>query len=367
MKENRIRFAVVGLGHISQVACLPAFKKRDLNAELKALVSGTESKLNKLAKMYRVKSTYNYSEYNDMLESGEVDAVYIGLPNALHHDFAMRAIERGVHVLCEKPLCPTARECEELIEAAENSGVKLMTAYRLHFDPANLKVIELLGKNRIGEPMTFNSLFSFQIKEENFRLRRKMAGGAAFDIGIYCINAARYIFREEPRAVFGNLVNSQDKRFQEVDGTINATLLFSGGKSAIFTASFAVFERSFYEIVGSKGSIRVEPAYEYAEGLSFILQTEKGKKAYKFKKHDQFAAELDYFSNCIAHDRKIEPDGREGLADVRIIEALKESSRLGKLIELSPFETDYPSPKQRIERKPHPEPDLVGNVQSASH
>lgn len=364
MKKDRIRYAVVGLGHISQVAALPPFKKRNFKSQLCALVSGTPEKLKKVGKQYKIDRLYDYSEYDELLESGEVDAVYIGLPNTMHYDYAKRAIEKGIHVLCEKPLCPTEKECIELIKAAEENKVKLMTAYRLHFEPINLKVLELIKKNKIGEPVTFSSVFSYQIKDENIRLDQEKAGGAIFDIGIYCVNAARSVFGEGPQAVYGNLIKGQDKRFKEVDGTVNALLFFSEGRSAQFTASFAAFSRSYYEVVGTKGSIRVEPAYEYAEGLAMTVTTERGKKVIKHKKIDQFAAEIEYFSECILKNKKVKADGKEGLADIQVIRAIEESSSKGKLIRLEQINTEGPQTKEKRRYDSHGKPNLVG-VESA--
>lgn len=364
--SGKIRYAVVGLGHIAQAAILPAFKKKIDNSELTALVSGSDKKLKKLGKQYKVSKTCDYSEYEELLDSGEIDAVFIALPNTMHFHYSKVALERGIHVLCEKPLCPTVNECEELIHISKESGAKLMTAYRLHFDPLNLKVVELIEKGEIGDPVIFSSLFSYQVKEGNVRLERDQAGGAHYDIGVYCVNAARYIFRDEPEAVFGNLIMKQDRRFKEVDGTVNATLLFPQGKSAQFTASFAAYERSLYEIVGTEGSIRVEPAYEYTEGLSFTIENKKGKRVHRQKKHDQFAPEINYFSDCILNDKPVETDGEEGLADVRILEAIQQSSRSGKVIELRDFETDYPHPRMAQKFRPHGRPRDLIDVESAS-
>src|SRR5262249_47736888 len=143
--------------------------------------------------------TYDYGEYDDCLDSGEIDAVYIALPNHLHAEYAIRAARAGIHVLCEKPMAVTERECVAMIDACERARVKLMIAYRLHFDPANLAAVEVASSGGLGELRLFDSVFCNEVTDErNIRLRRATGGGPLFDIGIYCINAARYLFRAEP-------------------------------------------------------------------------------------------------------------------------------------------------------------------------
>src|SRR5688500_10020026 len=157
MTERRgpIRYAVVGMGHIAQVAVLPAFAHAKRNSRLVALVSDDRAKRRTLASRYGVESTFSYEDYDACLE--QVDAVYIALPNSLHAEYAVRAARAGVHVLCEKPLAVTAAECQRMIAACRRHGVKLMTAYRLHFEAINLQVVDLVRRGRIGEPKFFNS------------------------------------------------------------------------------------------------------------------------------------------------------------------------------------------------------------------
>src|SRR5207302_10698411 len=137
--SGRVRYAVVGLGHIAQIAVLPSFRHAIENSELRALISSDPTKLRKLARKYGVSRTCTYEQYDEFLQSGEVDAVYIALPNHLHCEYAVRAAEAGVHVLCEKPMAVTEEECQKMITAAASSDVRLMIAYRLHFEAANLK------------------------------------------------------------------------------------------------------------------------------------------------------------------------------------------------------------------------------------
>src|SRR6266550_6491801 len=196
---KKVRYAVVGLGYISQAAVLPAFAHAR-NSALTALVSDNPTKLKKLSKKYSVPNTYSYEEYSECLASGEVDAVYIALPNHLHRAYTEAAAAAGIHVLCEKPMAVTEGDCQAMIAAAEKNKIKLMIAYRLHFEEANLKAIELVQSGKLGEPRIFNSTFTMQMKPGNVRMQREK-GGALYDIGIYCINAVRALFAAEPTAV----------------------------------------------------------------------------------------------------------------------------------------------------------------------
>ena len=359
---QRIRYAVVGMGHIAQVAVLPAFEHAGENSELAALVSDDPQKLAELQKRYDVEATYSYDEFDACLESGKIDAVYIALPNHLHREYTVRAADAGVHVLCEKPMAVSEQECEEMIEACERNRVKLMIAYRLHFEEANLKTVELSQSGKLGTLRAFNSVFTMNVKdEENVRLAPiDQGGGPVFDIGVYCINAARYLFRDEPIEVTAFAANNGEPRFRNVDETVSAVLRFPGERLATFCCSFGASDVSSYRVVGTEGDVRLEPAYEYAEGLRQYVTLDGKTREHKFGKRDQFAPELVYFSNCIQQDLEPEPSGWEGLFDVRVIAAVHESSRTGQPVRLPPATRVLrPSLRQEMRRPPVSKPDEV--------
>jgi predicted dehydrogenase len=337
-EKRRVRYAVVGLGNIAQVAVLPAFKHAKENSELAALVSSDARKLRELGKRYGVSLTGSYDDLERIVEEGEIDAVYVAVPNALHRDITVRAAKAGAHVLCEKPMAPTEDDCVAMIRAADAAGVKLMIAYRLHFDPANLAVIERIRAGAIGEPRFFSSVFSQQVRGGDVRTRDDLAGGALYDMGIYCLNAARYVFQEEPVAVSAQQVIGTEERFRKVDEMTTAVLRFPGDRLAQLTASQGAGDVSEFRVVGTKGDIRLEPAFDYAKGLSMAVTVGGKTKKKTFSKGDQFAPELVHFSRCILEGRDPEPSGRQGLADVRIIEAMIRSARTGETVPLRPVE-----------------------------
>jgi len=357
---GKIRYAVVGLGYISQVAVLPAFAHATENSQLTALVSDDPIKLKELAKKYEVDLTCSNDEYDDCLSSEMVDAVYIALPNNMHREYAVRAARAGVHVLCEKPMALTEEACKDMISAADENDVKLMIAYRLHFDEANLKAVEIVQSRKLGEPRIFNSLFTMQVEEGNIRLDKKLGGGTLYDIGIYCINAARYLFQEEPIEVFAFSANNGEKRFKEVDEMTSGVLRFPAERLATFTTSFGSAALSFYQVIGTKGNLVVDQAYSYAEERKHELTVDGKTEKTSFPKRDQFAAELLYFSECVMKDEDPEPSGTEGLIDVQIIRSLYRSAASGKPVRLDlPERKKRPTMKQDIKRPAVTKPKLV--------
>lgn len=361
-KEEKapVRYAVVGLGYIAQIAVLPAFKHAQGNSELVALISSDPTKLKKLSKQYGVECVGGYDDLEQCLDEAEVDAIYIATPNSLHREFALRAARMGVHILCEKPLATSVKDAEAIIGAARKADVKLMTAYRLHFEAANLEAIEIVRSGKLGQVKLFNSVFTLQVRPGNIRLQRKMGGGSLYDLGVYCINAARYLFEQEPEDVMAYSVNSEDPRFDEVDESWSAILRFPDDQLATFSTSFGTASCGYYEIVGTKGSLRVEPAYEYSESLKHELTIDEKTTSKVFGKRDQFAAELVYFSDCVINDRAVEPSGVEGLADIRIIEKIQQSARTGRRVNLHSLSRSLrPNQLQNIRRPPIRPPRLI--------
>ncbi len=352
--SKRVRFAVVGLGHIAQSAVLPAFAQARRHAELAALVTDDAGKLKELGRRYGVDALYDYAGLTHCLTEESIDAVYVATPNTEHVQHVLTAARRGVHVLCEKPLGVSERECLTMIRACEAAGVHLMTAYRLHFEAANLAALKLIRSRRIGEPRAFLSAFSYQIVDRsNIRLRGDLGGGPLADIGIYCINAARTVFAAEPAEVQAWSLQSGDPRFREVDETVTAQLRFPGDRVAQLLCSFGAAATGWYQVLGTKGSLRLEPAYEYAEGLTLQITVGDKKQTRAFNKRGQFAAELIYFADCIRRKRVPEPSGWEGLADVRVIEAIQQSIRGREAVKVRVTpEARHPKPRQRIDRPP---------------
>jgi predicted dehydrogenase len=361
--RKKIRYAVVGLGHIAQVAMIPAFKHAKRNSELAAVVSGDRTKRDEIARRYRVEA-FDYDDYDECLQM--VDAVYIALPNSMHEEYTIRAARAGVHVLCEKPLAVTVDECRRMIAACRRAKVKLMTAYRLHLEPLNIAAIDLARRGKLGQLKYFNSSFSMTVRQGDIRTKRSQGGGSLYDIGVYCINAARNLFGAEPTRVSAVSINSGVARLSEIDETTAATLRFGDERVASFITSFNAADVGSFRIVGTKGDLRADPAYEYAEPLEYTLTIDGKKTRKKLPKHDHFGPQLLYFSDCILKNRKPEPSGEEGMQDVRIVQALYKSSKSGRPVNIPAFsDRKRPTKRQKIARPGIRKPKLV-KVQSAS-
>lgn len=234
------------------------------NSTFAAIVTGDLEKGAKLAAFHNVPQVVSYDDYDALLASDSIDAVYIALPNSMHADYAIRAAKAGKHIMVEKPLAVSMQEGEAMIAAADAAGVFLMTAYRLHHEPGTLAVLDHIAKGNIGTPLIFQSMFSFQMALGNHRLQAAHWGGPLQDVGVYCVNAARHIFGEEPFEATATLTQpTDDTRFAEVEATLAATLRFPSGGLAQFICSFGAAAVDNYRVVGSKGDIELDPAFKF--------------------------------------------------------------------------------------------------------
>ncbi len=362
-RSDRLRFAVVGQGYFSQTAVLPAFKHAR-SCELVALFSDDQAKREKLRRKHQAAFALPYEEYDDFLRSGEVQAVYIAVPNHLHRDYTVRAARAGVHVLCEKPMAVTVEECEQMIEACAENRVKLMIAYRLHLEKANLAAIEAIRKGRVGDPRYFTSAFCFQLDEDNVRgMPTSKGGGPLYDIGTYCINAARYLFQAEPTQVTALLGYRPDQPgLERIEEQAAAVLRFPDDRLANFVVSFGATDVARYTVAGTKASLTLDPAYTHSAPIEMILEKGGGKKQRKkFPLSDQVAAELSYFAECVRTGRDPEPDGWEGLHDVAVIRAILDSARTGHAVDLHLEDRRQRPGGHQARKKPAPKgkPELV--------
>jgi predicted dehydrogenase len=359
--RQRLRFAVIGQGYFAQAAVLPAFEQAS-GCELRAIFSQDKTKLRALRRKYGVAAALGYDEYDDYLRSGEIDAVYIALPNDMHHEYTVRAARAGVHVLCEKPIATNSHDAERMIAACAENGVKLMVAYRLHFEDATLEAIERVQRGDIGKPRFISTTFGMQVQDDNIRTRRARGGGPLLDLGIYCVNAARALFQAEPtEAAALSATIRGDRRFREIDEQVTAVLRFPGDRLAQLTCSFGAYDHSALTVIGTKGRIRLDPAYDYATGLTLETEVANRRPQRKtFRKSDQIAAELTGFARCIRDRREPEPSGQEGLADLRVLEAIQRSTESRRMEAVAQVARKArPSKAQAIRRKPHDMPDLV--------
>lgn len=358
-KKKLVRFAVVGLGNFAQTAILPAFANATDKAELAALVTGDAEKAAKLGRKYGAPS-YGYDEYDQLLASGSVDAVFIAVPNSEHRKFTEGAARAGVHVLCEKPLAYSVDDAETMIETCRQAKVRLMTAYRLHFEAGNLDAIKTIQSGKIGKSRLFTSTHTMQVAPDNIRTELSLGGGPLEDIGIYCLNAARYIFQTEPEEVTAFAIRSKDRRFKEIPEAVSATLRFSHDRLATFLCGFGQEKLSEYRVIGTEGVLTMDPAFTWNDDIEQTISRNDKEKTKTFKHRDQVAAEIVYFSDCILKNKDPEPSGYEGYLDVRIIDALRTSYSEHRTVAIEPLtKKRRPHASQSIKRKPAKKPKPV--------
>ena len=338
---TKVRYAVVGVGWISQAAMLPGVEHTG-NSEVVALVTGHEEKAEKVGEKYGIEKVYSYDELDTLLASGEIDAVYLATPNFDHVEYAVKTLEAGIHLLLEKPMAVSVEECERMIAASAQSGAKLMIAYRLHFEPGTLKAIERVRNGEIGTVRFFNSSFSQTVSGQNHRAKHGFWAGPVPDMGPYPLNAVRNLFGAEPIEVFASGVCTDPERFQDESGkpfedTVAVTLKFEADRMAAFSVSYSGGDVDDYRIVGSKGDLFSEPAYQVAKAIEHVVTVDKKKSDESFKETDQFGGEMKYFSECVLEDKQPEPDGEEGMLDVRVLAAIERSLTTGTVQTLAPY------------------------------
>ena len=331
---RKVRYAIVGLGDIAQEALMPGVSHTG-NSTITALVSGDPEKLTKLGKRYGVKHLYGYEQFPALLASGEIDAIYLATPNWRHAEFAVPALEAGIHVLSEKPLDVSSAKAREIMAAAVKGKARLMTAYRLHFEPATLDAIRRIRAGELGDLIAFTACFTQMVDPANPRAKNGIEAGPLFDMAPYPINAIRYLFEAEPLEVVSAVATRHpESGFGELDDTFAVTLRMPGSRLAQFTVSYYANQVDSLTIAGTKGSIQMDPAFGFGQGLAHRRRIGDKESHETFKATDQFGGELNYFSDCILDDRSPEPDGEEGLADLLIIEAIVKALETGQSVKV---------------------------------
>ena len=335
--SKKVGWAVVGLGNLAIHQILPAFDQCE-NARVVALVSGHPDKANKLALRYGVnpKNIYNYQNYDSIKDNPEVDVIYIVLPNSMHAEYTIRGHQAGKHVLTEKPMANTPADCQAMIDAARKANRKLMVAYRCRYEPFNQEMIRMAREKELGPVKLINADAGFDIGDPTqWRLKKDMAGGGSLmDIGIYALQAARYISGEEPTEVNAEIYSAPgDVRFKEVEESVIFQLRFPSGILASCTTSYGCAWRSHFRALAVKGYFELDPAMGYSGQRMRINRGDRLEEPY-IEPRDHFAAEMEHMSECILVDKTPLTPGEEGLRDLKIMAAIYEAGRTEKTVKL---------------------------------
>lgn len=357
--EGKIRYAIVGGGWISQAAFMPGVGQTS-NSLMTAIVTGDKDKGAELGRRYGL-DVYGYEEYDRMLASGTVDAVYVATPNFRHREFAEPALKAGIHVLLEKPMESSLEDAEAIEAAAKAGGAKLMIAYRLHCEPGTIAMVEAVRRGEIGKPRFFTSTFSQTVKATNHRATSGYWAGPVSDMGTYPINAVRNLFEAEPTEVMA--FASKTERDLGCDDTVSVMLKFTEGRQASFTLSYSSEGVDQFYLVGTEGAMNVSPAFGFGEGtkITYELVKEGETTTHEAPEVDHFGGETEYFSDCILSGRDPEPDGEEGILDMIVLAAIERAIETGAVQKLEPRKrTRRIGPDQKRELPLEKSPDLVG-------
>jgi len=326
---KKIGYAVIGLGRIADHFMRGVLNTS--NSQITALVSGHRDKAERIAAQYNVPSTsiYNYENFDEIAHNPAVDAVYVALPNSMHAEYTMRAARAGKHVLCEKPMATNVAECQAMIDACKKANVKLMIAYRCHYEPTNLRAVKLLRDGVLGQVQSIESAFGFNISPGEWRINKKLAGGGPlYDVGIYSLNACRYLTGEEPQSIaaFASTID-HDGRFNEVEENVSWTMKFPSGIVASCTTTYGGDMAGYFRVHGAKGWLQVDQAFVY-EGLHLRAEYAGTKLDEPNPARDpsHFQAEADHFSNCLQRGEEPKSPGEEGLRDLRYITEIYRSA-----------------------------------------
>lgn len=334
--NKRVGYAVVGLGRISQVAVLPAFR-HSRKAKLIAVVSGDLKKANRLATRFGARASYTHEDYDRCLANPDVEAVFIATDNGTHARYSVQAARAGRHVLCEKPMARTPDECREMIRACRQSDVRLMIAYRKYFEPASLALKKLIAAGKLGKLKLIHSAFTI------FLPSRKSVpawhfdpaasgGGSLVDVGVYCVNTIRWLTAKEPLEASAYSWTTHTEFFSRVEESIAFQLKFPDALFVQAASSFGAAQASFLKVFGEKGWAALDPAFAFDEERRVFGKIGGRWFEKRFRIIDEFALELDAFADCVRRGRDPEPDGLEGLRDVLVMQAIYQAAREGRWI-----------------------------------
>lgn len=344
--EQRIGFAIIGLGRLTLGEILPAFAACKY-ARPVALVSGSPDKARVVAAQYgiRADAVYGYEQIEALTDNPEVQAVYIVTPNGMHLEHVRAAARAGKHVLCEKPMAANSEQAQQMIQACDEAGVRLMVAYRCQYEIFNSAAARLVQSGELGRTRVIEATNTqAQGPGDQWRLDAEMAGGGALpDIGLYCLNGVRAMLGEEPEEVYAQIVNPQgDSRYQQVEETMSFMLRFPSGAIANCATSYGAHETKDMRLRLEKGWIEIENAFAYRGQRLRIARRQDDHEAVeelRLGAANQFSLEIDHFAQCLQNGQPMRTPGEEGLQDHLLMEALYRSAR-----ENRPIRIDWQSP-----------------------
>lgn len=336
--SGKLGLALVGLGNYATKQLAPALESAT-DCYLAGIVTGTKEKESIWSEKYGIKDSniYNYENFDSIVSNNEIDIVYIVLPNSMHAEYSIRAAKAGKHVICEKPMALNAVEGQAMIDACEENGVMLSIGYRLHFDPNTIEIMKLAKEKPYG-PIKYvqsEAAFSMGNNLKAWRLNWELAGGGAvMDMGVYCIQAARYATGEEPIAIRAQEIKTDREKFKEVDETVTFQMKFPSGAYSNSTTSYNLRANRLY-ISYAQGAALLEPATKYTGIKGEVFKGQSPVRTLEVQNIIQQERQMDGFARSIRDGVPSIVSGEEGLRDMKVIDALYRSlASGGKRIEI---------------------------------
>jgi predicted dehydrogenase len=334
-EADKIGFAVVGLGKLSLGQIIPGFRNVR-GARLAAVVSGHPDKARRIAAENGLPATaiYGYDDYDRIAQDPRIQVVYIVLPNSMHAEYTIRALKAGKHVLCEKPMATTIADAEAMIAAAKAADRKLMIAYRCHYEPLNLEAMRRLRSGALGKPRLVVTDMGRQAElsepSDAWRLDMAMSGGGALaDMGIYGVNASRYLLNEEPLAVRAwAQTDRTDPRFKTVEDLISWQFRFPSGAIGSGSTAFSYAGTMAFQVMCERGRLVADPGAFYGGNRLSIQSGPEGPQPNP-PQIDQFAREMDWMADVVRGRAPLVSSGEEGLQDMRLMRAILDSVAAG--------------------------------------
>ncbi len=343
--DKRVGVAIVGLGRLTLEQILPAFGEAK-RCKPVALVSGDQAKARQVAQQYGIKAQnlYSYQNYDDIKNNPDVDVIYIVLPNSMHAEYTVRGAQAGKHILCEKPMATNVKEAQQMVDACKRANKKLMIAYRIQYEPYNRSVMQMVRGGELGAVKVLEMANGQNQGGDlnQWRLKRALAGGGSLpDVGLYCLNTARFLTGEEPVEISANMYSTpNDPRFTEVEENVNWMMRFPSGIQAVCSTSYGWHENRYYRVLGAEKWAQMSPAFSY-NNLRLMVG-HKSKENPKFEvleerqlaPKNQFALEMDHMAECVQDNKQPFTPGEEGLQDHRLMAAIYEAAHNGRTVKM---------------------------------
>ncbi len=346
--EQRVGFAIVALGRLSLEEILPAFAESK-KAKPVALVSGSPDKLQAVARQYGIppEHCYDYASFDRIHDNPEVKVVYVVTPNGLHREFTERAARAGKHVLCEKPMTVSSADGRAMVAACARANVHLMVAYRIQYENYNKRLQQMTRDHRFGRLVGISGInvqTTAPDGAQQWRDKKALAGGGSlFDIGLYIINTSRFLTGEEPVEVWATRFSpSGDPRYAQVEETNSFVLRFPSNAIVNAFCSYNARDDKHQRLNFETAAVDMPNAYQY-HGQRLTIIGRQGDATSQneivLEQNNQFAAEIDHMATCVLENRKPRTPGEEGVQDHVIMEAVYESERTGRPVQLKRYDT----------------------------